>query len=281
MLNFLVLTKTHDKWDFLYWYRFHCNLYPSARFVILDNESPVNLLGIVNSKDIVIPIQGFPDQHNLYNKVFNDMNLFKDGDFVSIIDDDEYLYFKDRNDPVDVSSLEEVLKKADKDVLLVPQILISTREVLNDRHDRQPLPCSHTYRRNDVGTTSKAIIRYRKGDIYDFTVNGVGGTRGHIPAINGNMEGYSFAWWKKEGSIEPEVITFHVPNPPFVAVDYSSNIRLYHFHVKSRKDWDIKIARGSCATRVPWYKERLEENVFFGGYDTEDLDMKELYERYA
>lgn len=281
MLNFLVLTKTYNEKDFLYWYRYHRNMFPMARFVFLDNESPVNLLNIISAKDVLLPVHGFPDQHNLYNRMFNESNIFQDGDFVSIIDDDEYLYFQDRNDKGNVSVFEEVLEKAGKDVLLIPQILISTRTVLDDRHEQYPLPCSHTYRRNDVGTTSKAVIHFHKGFTYDFTVNGVGGTRGHVPAINGKVEGYSFAWWKKEDSVEPEVVTFPVPNPPFVRVDYDSNIRLYHYHVKSRKDWDIKIARGSCASRIPWYPTRLEEHQFFGGYDTEDLDMKGVYEQHS
>lgn len=281
MLNFLVLTKTYNEKDFLYWYRYHKNMFQLARFVFLDNDSPVNILRIVSSKDIVLPIHGFPNQHNLYNRIFNGSNIFQEGDFVSIIDDDEYLYFNDKNDTANVSIIEEVLAKADKDVLLVPQILISTNELLEDRFDKYPLPCSHIYRRTDVGTTSKSIIRYHKGSVYDFTVNTVGGTRGHIPSIDGKVEGFSFAWWKSKDSVEPEVVTFEVPNPPFVAVDYDSNIRLYHYHIKSKKDWEIKIARGSCASRVPWYAEKIEENKFFGGYTVKDLSMKELYEQHC
>lgn len=278
MINYLVLTKTHNEKDFCFWYKYHRNLIPSARFVFLDNESPVNLIKLVNKKDLVLPIAGFPDQHNLYNKIFNS-HIFNDGDYVIIIDDDEYLYFNDKNDLNHVSFIEDVLKKADKDNLLVPQVLISQQTVPDNRPEKLPLPYTHTYRRNDKATTCKSIIRYNSKSTYDFTVNTSGGTRGHIPAIDGKVEGYYFTWWKKHDEVDVEVVTYPVPNPPFADVDYSSNIRLYHYHIKSKEDWDIKIARGSCALKKPWYSEKLEENKFYGGYDTLDLDMKELYER--
>lgn len=279
MIHYLVLIRAHNEKDFLYWYEYHRNLTPNARFVFLDNESTVNLYNIVKHDDVVLPITGFPDQHNLYNKIFNNSKLFVDGDFVIIIDDDEYLYFNDKNDPNHTSFIEDVLVRADKDNLLIPQILISKQEVPAARHENLPLPYTHTYRRNDIATTCKSIIRYNSGARYDFTVNTSGGTRGHIPAIDGIVEGYYFTWWKKHDAVDVEVLTFPVPNPPFANVDYDSNIRLYHYHIKSLEDWDIKVARGSCALRKPWYSNVLTENKFYGGYDTLDLDMMELYER--
>lgn len=281
MIYFLLLVKAHNEADFRYWYRYHRRLVPQAKFVILDNESTVNLFNIVDRQEIILPITGFPDQHNLYTRVFNDYRLFKDGDFVQILDDDEFLYFNDKNDPMGTVFYEDVLKKCDKEVLLIPQILISTQEVKDNRYDQAPLPTTHTYRRSDKATTCKSIIRYDSKHKYDFTVNTSGGTRGHIPAVDGKVEGFYFTWWKNHDAPIPEVVTYPLINPPFAEVDYSSNVRLYHYHIKSRKDWDIKIARGSCALKTPWYKAKLEDNVFYGGYDTEDTDMKELYERYC
>lgn len=281
MIYFLLLTKTHNEEDFIFWYRFHKRLIPTAKFVILDNESTVNLFKLVDKNEIILPIEGFPDQHNLYNKIFNEMNIFKDGDHVVILDDDEYIYFKDKNDEMDISSFEEVIMACDKEVLMIPQILISTEEVRLDRYEKLPIPITHTYRRNDKATTCKSIIKYNNKRTYDFTANTAGGTRGHIPSIDGKVEGHYFAWWKKNGGVGVEVVTYPLVNPPFADVDYKNNIRLYHYHIKSRNDWDIKIHRGSCALKTPWYSNILENNIFYGGYNTEDIEMKELYERYS
>ena len=263
----------------MYWYQYHRRLVPTARFVFLDNESEINLYECVDRKEIILPVSGFPDQHNLYNKIFNDSHIFSDGDYVVIFDDDEYLYFNDKNDHSDVCFFEDVLVSAGKDNLLIPQVLISQQKVPEDRHYALPLPITHLYRRNDLATTCKSIIHYNSKSTYDFTVNTSGGTRGHIPSIDGKVDGYYFTWWKKQGEIGVETMTYAVPNPPFATVDYDSNIRLYHFHIKSRKDWNKKVARGSCASRKPWYSTKLEENKFYGGYNTLDTDMKELYER--
>lgn len=281
MVKFLLLTKSHDAYDFDCWYKYHKHLVPGAQFVILDNESTVNLYDRVSKNDIIIPVEGFPDQHNLYNRVFNEMNIFKDGDFIIICDDDEYIYFHDKNDPMDTVFIEDVLRKCDKDNLVIPQVLVSTNEVLQQRIPNVPITITHCYRRNDVATTGKSIIRYNHKSNYDFTYTPANGARGHVPSIDGKVEAYCFTWWKKQGTVDCEVLTFRLGDPPFAQVDYNNNIRLYHYHIKSRKEWDIKIARGSCALKVPWYKDKLEDNIFYGGYDTLDTDMKDLYERNA
>ena len=282
MINYLVLIKAYNTADFKYWYSYHKHLIPTARFVFLDNESAINLFELTDKKDIILPIVGFPDQHNLYNKIFNNSHLFSDGDYVIIIDDDEYLYFHDKNDNSHSCFVEDVLRQAAKPNLLVPQVLISQPTVPDSRPDKLPLPYTHIYRRNDLATTCKSIICYNSKSKYDFTVNTSGGTRGHIPSIDGKIEGFYFTWWKKkEDLVGVETLTFPVPNPPFAIVDYNSNVRLYHFHIKSKEDWKIKVERGSCAQKTPWYSSILEENKFYGGYDTLDMDMKEQYERNA
>jgi hypothetical protein len=289
-LHFVLLTKCYDAFDLKYWFAYHRARFPAASFHVFDNDSLVDVrLAMGDMPYHYTHISGFPDQKRLYSDIMNGKygSLFEDGDAVAFIDDDEYLYVRDANSGKFVLPLESLISECfgQYDSLCIPHINMSSQELAGDRDTRIPMPENFTYRRNDGATTVKCIVKYCQGKTYTWKRTETDGA-GHVPYVNGRRNAAVFTgWFPKDasGNIVPDRIeTLSFPlHDSIAAVDYSSNVRLYHYHIKSRWDWDQKIARGSCSSVVPWYADEIEKNIFYGNYDIPDGDMKAEYLRVA
>jgi hypothetical protein len=162
---------------------------------------------------------------------------------------------------------------------------MSTQELLPDRDTRIPMPEMFTYRRNDAATTVKCIVKYSKNKTYAWKCTSTD-SAGHVPFVNGKRNAAIFTGWFAKDSagniLVDQIETLLFPlHDSIASVDYSSNIRLYHYHIKSRWDWDNKIARGSCSRKVPWYANDIEKNIFYGNYDIQDTGMYDEYVRVS
>lgn len=280
MINFILLTKTYNESDFINWYSYHKKLAPNARVIVIDNESPVDIKKHISAGDIYHCLKGFPNQYEIYSKIVNERKFVNEGDWCIFIDDDEYIYFNDKNDKDRVVKFEDVIEKyVHNNVIMIPQIFMSTEKVLSKRAN-VPLPVSHIYRRSDQSTQCKCIVKVESPFTYDFSMpTPDDGIFGHVPALNGRHAGTYMTWWKNHNDNDFQTRYYWIINKTFANVDFSSNLRLYHYHIKSKEDWDIKVKRGSAATKIPWYDNLLEKNMFYGGYDKIDKDMRDLYER--
>ena len=305
-LHFVLLTKAYDEPDIRYWLQYHHRRFERARFTIIDNDSIVDVKKICDEeldKYNYIRKNGFPNQKKLYGDLLNGAygKLFEENEAVAFFDDDEYFYLRDPNDDKNELDYEKVLDKAFRiseldynmyphpfaktefDTLVIPHLNMSTHDVLVDRNPSCPLALTHTEHRNDAVSTVKCIVRYSTLDEYDWKVQPGIDEAAHVPFVNGERRAAMFtAWVDRVTNGHPlKVLTFPIGNTSFGTIDHQSNVRLYHYHIKSRWDWDQKIKRGSCSSRIPWYSEKLEENCFYGGYDFFDYDMKDEFLRYC
>ena len=306
ILHFVLLTKAYDEPDLRYWLQYHHKRFERARFTIIDNDSSVDVKKIcdeVLGKYNYIRKNGFPAQKKLYGDLLNGAygKIFHENEAVAFFDDDEYFYLRDPNDADNELDYEKVLDKCfgvheldydmyphpfcktEYDTLVIPQINISTNKVLIDRNPSCPLAITHTEIRNDDASTVKCIVRYSELDEYEWKYQPGIDEAAHVPFVNGKRNAALFtAWIDKKGKDHSiSTLTFPIGNTSFAKIDYRSNVRLYHYHIKSKWDWDQKIKRGSCASQIPWYSNKLEENCFYGGYDFFDFDMHEEFLRYC
>lgn len=289
-LHFILLTKCYDAFDLKYWFAYHRARFPGARFHVFDNDSLIDVrMALGDIPYEYTRISGFPDQKRLYSDIMNGKygKLFDDGDAVAFIDDDEYLYVKDSNSGRIILPLESIIAECftSYDTLCVPHINMSTPTLRDDRDTRIPMPAAFIYRRNDPATTVKCIVKYSSGKTYSWRRTTTD-SAGHVPYINGKRNAAIFTGWMAKDAAghiisgKVETLAFQL-DESMASVDYASNIRLYHYHIKSRWDWDNKISRGSCASRVPWYAENIEKNMFYGNYDTPDTSMADEYDNFA
>ena len=278
-LNFVLLTKCYDIHDFEFWYDYHKKRFPKAEIFVFDNDSLVNIADLV-PKDRYFRIAGFPNQKVLYADIMMDKygKLFNDDDAVCFIDDDEFIYLNDPNSEGHDIDLCKVLDAGfrEYDTLVLPHINMSTKELEADRDTSVPLPYSHCYHRPDISATVKCFVRYMHAQ-YDWRVQRDIDMAAHVPFVNGQRKAAVFTCWfdKKIGASKG--LYFPIGNTSFAQIDYNSNIRLYHYHLKSRWDWDEKIKRGSCACVVPWYSAKVEENAFYGRYEVFDGSMADAF----
>ena len=278
-LNFVLLTKCYDIHDFKYWYDYHKKRFPKAEIFVFDNDSLVNIADLV-PKDRYFRIAGFPNQKVLYADIMMDKygKLFNENDAVCFIDDDEFIYMNDPNADGHDIDLCKVLDAGfrEYDTLVLPHINMSTKELEADRDTSVPLPYSHCYHRPDISATVKCFVRYVHAQ-YDWRVQRDIDMAAHVPFVNGKRNAAVFTCWfdKKIGASKG--LYFPIGNTSFAQIDYNSNIRLYHYHLKSRWDWDEKIKRGSCACVVPWYSAKVEENSFYGRYEIFDSSMADAF----
>lgn len=300
-LHFVLLTKAYDEHDIKYWLQYHHERFEDARFTIVDNDSIVDVKKIAD--EILgdyhyIRLNGFPNQRKLYGDLMNGAygKIFWEDEAVAFFDDDEYFYLRDPNDDRNELDYEEVLEECfgieridgflsegKFDTLVIPHINMSTHDVLVDRNPSCPLAITHTEHRNDSESTVKCIVRFQSSNEYEWKIQPGVDEAGHVPFVNGERRAAMFtAWINKESKMHTlKTLTFPLGNTSFGTIDYKSNVRLYHYHIKSRWDWDEKIKRGSCACQTPWYSPKLEENCFYGGYDLSDSDMKDEFQRYC
>lgn len=280
-LNFVLLIKCYDPYDFKYWFEYHKRRFKYARFFIFDNDSRVDIRSVIPPENYrYFKICGFPDQKKLYADIMNGIygDLFCEDDAVCFIDDDEFLYLRDPNsDGVDID-LCEVLDKGFRsfDTLVLPHINMSTTELQKDRDTSLPLPYTHCYHRRDSSSTVKCFVKATHAQ-YDWRIQPGVDEAAHVPFVNGFRCAAVFTAWYDKKAKKTETLFFPM-NTSFAEIDYNSNIRLYHYHLKSRWDWDQKIARGSCSSQIPWYSDKVEENCFYGGYEVFDSSMADEFD---
>lgn len=252
MVHLVCLTKTHNENDFRIWYEWYKNL-RIDQIHILDNESPVDIKKYIRPTDTYKKIEGWANQWKLFTDILNNNEYgFKDGDYVMFFDDDEFLWYDDSK-PLETLLIEHFKML---ECLLIPQILMSTKDFLKKR--TKNLIESSTYRRNDLSNQGKAIIMYNQTSKYSF-MKEQHNERGHVPFINGMR--YS------------DVVGSGCSKTTYGLVDYNAPIRLYHYHIKSLEDWNIKIERGSAANKVQFYDKDITKNIFYGNYNVVDLTI--------
>ena len=301
-LHFVLLTKAYSEYDLRYWLEYHHSRFDRAKFTVIDNESIVDVKsifdGVLGAKEYnYIRLNGFPDQRKLYGDLMNGEygNIFEENDAVAFFDDDEYFYLRDKNDVDDKLDYERVLEEAfgmnsildtffsiRYDTLAIPHLNISTERLLDDRNPSVPLPILADRRRDDKEATVKCIVHYSSEKKYEWKIQAGIDEAGHVPFVNGYRNAAVFtAWLDENEECGTKILTFPLDNTSFATIDYNSNVCLFHYHIKSRSDWNKKIERGSCASIVPWYSKDIEKNCFYGGYDTIDRRMRVEFDRYV
>lgn len=264
-LTVICLTKTYDLVNFEAWLNHYNKL--NCNIIIYDNESEVDIKPLINKYKVKYKtISGWPNQWELFSNILNNNELnFKDMDYITFLDDDEYLWF----DTSSYSSINESLDHyfKDLDCLLAPEILLSTKRLKTRLNDTFINECY--YRRNDFASQGKAIIRFNTSAKYNFNHNQI--ERGHVPFIN-NIR-MSEVISDNPGS--------NISKTTYGITGYNCGLRLYHYHIKSEYDWEKKIARGSAATKNDSrqngsYDNDIKKNKKFGNYTVPDLSMKML-----
>ena len=170
MFHIVCLTKSYD-WNDLYtWFKYYDKM--GYCIHLIDNESNSDISNkIINeinkSRHTYELLNGWANQWELFNNILNNNKYnLKENDFITFIDDDEYLWYK----PVKYKNIEDYinaqLMEFKYNSFLVPQILMSTHELIKERTENYIY--SHLYRRNDFATQGKSIIKYNSKYKYDF-----------------------------------------------------------------------------------------------------------------
>ena len=266
MFHIVCLTKSYN-WEDLYtWFNYHDKM---GYFIhLIDNESISEISNkiktkIINTRHTYEKLTGWANQWQLFNDILNNNKYnINTGDFISFIDDDEYIWYKSDDETVE-EYIDRQLIDSGYNSFLVPQILMSTHELINDRIENYVY--THLYRRNDFATQGKAIIKYDPGYKYDFLIKS-GEESGHVPVIFNSYKNIE----KKRYSV---VNNSGISNTTYGITDYFANLRLYHYHIKSIEDWNKKIRRGSAALAYQWYDADIRKNKYYGEYDVIDDTM--------
>lgn len=263
MFHIVLLTKVYNIDDFTAWLSYHSNIVDKIH--ILDNESEVSIQSISNQYNTTYTfIQGWPDQYNLYDHIFND-NIFNfnNNDYVICIDDDEYLWYDKSRYSSLTNSVNFYIKQSNS--LLIPQILMSTKEFSNSRSII--LPLFSTYRRNDYTSQGKAVIKYDKDSTYLF--KHFIKQQGHVPLIN----------CIRTSNVVSDVDRINIASTTYGITAYTAGLRLYHYHIKSKQDWNKKYSRGSAALQHQWYDKDITKNINFGQYTIKDTTLYDIFKK--
>lgn len=260
-LHIVCLTKSYNRDDFVSWYRWYKNL--GVDFIhVFDNESSVEIEDVIEGQDTYEKVVGWPNQWHLFSDILNG-NRFKldDGDYIFFADDDEFVWF-DKVNFNDIKSLiTQEFEKTQLDILMLPQILMSSKKLLPNR--TKPYIETNYYRRADLSSQGKALIRYFHDVEYNFSKRNR--EVGHIPfyRMRGTTEWLRYS----------KVIGSDISKTTYGLTDYNADLRLYHFHLKSEEDWEMKWKRGSAACQEHPYKEKIEENFYYGNYNVIDASV--------
>lgn len=271
MINVICLTKTYNKNDIEAWLQYHSKFI--ERIWLLDNES---LIGEKAMRELAakyhanyMSITGFADQWHLFGSILNQRTeiKFKQDDLVCFLDDDEYLYFN-----CEIDKIEETVRKQFRmlDCILLPEILMSTKQLKKKRSELLPNLC--TYKRPDLTSKGKAIIWWNDYSKYSYTVHDE--QKGYVPWID-----------KRRYS---DIVSAAVSNDTFgdTPKDIESQpIALIHYHIKSEDDWTMKINRGSAANpstetrKNGSYDDDIHKNPKYDNYTVQDFTMKNHFNK--
>lgn len=262
-LTVVCLTKTYNLKNFEKWLN-HYNLL-GCNIVVYDNESDVDIKEtVLKYNGQYNSVIGWPNQWELFDNILNKnlLNL-KNLDYVTFLDDDEYLWYNKSSYSNINSAISHYFKQLDS--LLIPEILLSSRYIktqINGYYIDELY-----YRRNDLSSQGKAIIRFNNNVKYKFNHNHI--ERGHVPYIN-NI---------RMSDVVSDNIGQNISKTTYGITGYDCDLRLYHYHIKSEYDWVKKIERGSAATKNIGckngsYNDDIKNNKKYGDYKTPDLSMK-------
>ena len=266
MFHIVCLTKSYN-WNDLYtWFSYHDKI--DCYIHLIDNESNSEISDkikneIANTRHTYEKLNGCANQWQLFNDILNNNKYnINTGDFITFIDDDEYIWYKSDNETIE-EYIDKQLNESDYNSFLIPQILMSTHELINDRTENYVY--THLYRRDDFATQGKAVIKYDSKYKYDFLIKS-GEELGHVPVIFNSYKNIE----KKRYSV---VNNSGISNTTYGIIDYSANLRLYHYHIKSIADWNKKIQRGSAALTYQWYNADIRKNKYYDEYNVIDDTM--------
>lgn len=270
MNHIVCITKSYRDDDFKLWYDYHKKM----NFIIhvLDNESSVDIKQFIGPEDTYEKIIGFPDQWNLYNDIINNNRYnFNENDFIAFIDDDEFLWHFGFSNYHKLSCKKKykkyiqmddyfrlVMEENNVNCILIPQILMSSKKLKKKRSVN--LIDSSKYRRDDTSSQGKCVVVYKKDLNYDFSKENV--ERGHVPFINN----------KRKSVVDLDGIS----TTTYGKLNHKALFRLYHYHIKSVEDWNIKINRGSCANKIQIYNSDILKNEYVNYYIYKDNTMKNI-----
>lgn len=284
-LNFLLLTKTYLSYAYQLrvWFEYHANRFPNSVFTVINNDSEADVKRILDCsmpkyRYKLIEVHGFPDQTKLYSHILNSKEYrdwFRKGDCVVVIDDDEFLYLNDDNLPkimylTESSFFEKAFEYTD--VIVIPETLMSTQTIYDKLPRNKPLPLIAEYRKIEEAVQVKPIIKYDPERVYEFRKDEADGTW-HVPWIDGKKaDAHVIDGWLT-GNDQIEIYHKSTNGSGFAKLNPESHLKIFHYQVKSKADWEAKIKRGSSASLKPWYAVNLEDNYFAQGYDTYDPTM--------
>ena len=275
MIDICILTKPRFKEDIDYsieWYLLHSEDFNLRNITVYCNfhyeySYPDDRVIIKRA----LPYENFHRQKEIYLEYLQS-GIPQEGDYIIFCDDDEFFYY-DKN--VLNMTLSQLLEKFNKKLYKVPEILMSTDSIQDDRWKSPNLMRFCQYRRNDKTGQVKSIIKYSKKYTYDFTtVMNESHLPLHTPSINGKLQN-SILYTKNK----TKEITTYTDDTSYSLIEYDFPLRLYHYAIKTVSDWNYKIRRGSAASETPWYDKSLYKNIFYGNYKTKETVVYEDYLR--
>lgn len=291
MKHIVLLTKTYNVNDFDTWYKYHKAMGWIVH--VIDNESKEALKGRMNltNGDTYDRLVGWPDQWKLFSDILNENRFgFAENELVAFIDDDEYIWFyqdywkkfEERNPQFAGKTYKTIEEYVDEclanfentSIVLMPQILMSTPCINDSRETKANLIDFSLFRRDDKSAQGKCIIKYKSSLVYNFKHSDTA-EQGHVPFTATSQFGFD------KNAVRRSVVNgCAISYSTYGSVDPNACLRLYHYHIKSRRDWEEKFNRGSAAVEHQWYNHNIYKNMNAGGYVVPDFTMlqtKRLY----
>lgn len=268
-IHVICLTKTYNLSDLDNWLKWYGKGLKVDWVHLIDNDSEANVesLFIENKycKNLTYEkVSGWPNQYKIYEDILNHNKYsFNKNDLIMFLDDDEFIYFDEEFEDHRYKDFYDVLNQQFNQLncAVLPQILISSKNLLKSRKGQSYIETCY-YRRNEISSQCKSIIKYDPTAKYRFTKKNAKEI-GHVPWINGIRMS--------------DVHGCGVTKTTYAALDYHCPLQLYHYHIKSQEDWDIKINRGSAAVDHQWYNSDIKKNSNFGGYEVIDMNILQKF----
>lgn len=237
----VLLVKAHNKQDVRDWI-LHYNTFEFDRIVIFDNDSNVNIKkSIVNIDHGNIQynsIIGWSNQSKLYTNYIKQT----DARWTVFIDDDEFLYYKE---PIKIN---EFLSRYENFAgLTVNWQMISSLECCINRPTKSVIDyCLYTSN-TGVNTHVKTFVNPTLVDYYLIS---------HLPKFTENNFAVDY-----DRNLSP------IP----ACGNWNNNILLYHYWVKSKRDWNKKKLKGRPSAENEYRTDSYEfSHAEIQPYITED-----------
>jgi hypothetical protein len=245
----LLLTKTYNEVDLVDFIN-HYKALNFNKITILNNDSTIDIKKFASDTIEIIDIRGEIYQNAIYQDYFKE----KRSKWVFVVDDDEFLYLGE-----DVTDVNSILENYENHPGLSINWQMISSQPTDDRLTLSFLdycvyidnPCSI------VNSHVKTIINNEYSDFMIFIDP-------HLPIFN-ERQIFSVNFDKIEVKY------------PFND-SYCNKILLYHYFVKSRKDWEIKVNRPRPS--FPGKKIMYSYDEICIGYNTLDNKIESFKEKY-